>query len=109
MDELASQRSMFVPPRSALAKSVRRAASALAFTAVALGASAAGADVLPSGMKRITATYEVTGIAEQPDYLFVAFPFGSCETSPDFYRLNPQHDTAIHNYEVLRPGQKYET
>lgn len=100
---------MFVPPPRAFARRARRAAAALAFSAVALGASAAGADILPDGMKKITATYEVTGIAEHPDYLFVAFPYGACEIDPEFYKLNPEHDKATHNYEVLRPGQKYET
>lgn len=96
-------------PRRALPAIARWAASALAFAAFALPALEASADLLPSGMTRVLATYEVTGMAEHPDYLFVAFPFGACETDEEFYKLNPEHDKALHNYEVLRPGQRYET
>lgn len=76
--------------------------------ALALWVSAAEADVIPSGKKYVRPTFEIANIAEHDRYLIVAFPFGACfPPGEEFFRLNPQHDRAEHNYEVLRPGRRY--
>jgi hypothetical protein len=77
--------------------------------AVALASAGARADILPSGMKGVKATFELTGIEQHPDHLFVMFPFGACQMGESFFKLNPQHDTAVHNYEVLQAGKRYES
>lgn len=68
----------------------------------------ARADIVPPGEKYISASWELLGMDQHADQLFVAFPFGVCYGwSPDFWRLNPHLDQAEQNYEVLKPGQRY--
>lgn len=87
---------------------------ALALPALALAASTttleARADVIPANKKHIKATYEITGIDEHPDYLFVAFPYGGCPMGPVVMddQGRPKPDIAWTNYEVLRSGRSYE-
>ena len=79
-----------------------------AFGLVMVATQPVRADVIPSGKKVIDATFEVANIAEHPRYWIVAFPFGSCfPDDGEYFQLNPHHDRAEHNYEVLRPGQRY--
>jgi hypothetical protein len=95
-------------PRPAASRAPKLATTALAL-AVALASAGARADIIPAGMKGIKATFEVTGIDQHPDHLFVMFPFGVCQMGESFFKLNPQHDTAVHNYEVLQAGRRYES
>ncbi|MBW2529517.1 MAG: hypothetical protein JRI23_35395 [Deltaproteobacteria bacterium] len=78
-------------------------------TVVGLAAKPARADLIPAGKQVVQATFEVVGIGAHERYLIVAFPFGACfPDDPDYFRLNPQHDRAERNYEVLREGKRYQ-
>jgi hypothetical protein len=85
------------------------AAAALSLAAV-LGSADARADALGGDEKRIKVTWEVLGIERYPEYLFVAYPYGGCPMGPipEYYEWNPRSDRAYTNYEVLRPGRRYE-
>jgi hypothetical protein len=87
---------------------MRHPVTFLAFTIALAAATPAQADLIATGMKIVKPTYELTGIAEHPGYLYVVFPYIGCDIDPDFFKYNPQHDRAEPNYQVLRPGERYE-
>lgn len=96
-------------PRKVAVRGMKIGLSALAVAAVMVAGTEARADILAPGTKGIKATFELTGTEKHPDYMFVLFPFGVCKIDEEFFKLNPNHDTVEHNYEVLRAGQRYES
>lgn len=76
--------------------------------ALVLPAAAARADGLPAGARGVKVTFELTGIPEHPDYLFVVYPYMDCQIGKQHFELNPHLDRAWNNYQVLRPEERYE-
>src|SRR5687768_14436655 len=96
-----------------MTRSLATSAACAAALAVSTIAPTTRADIIAADHHGITATFEVADLNAHPEVLVVAFPFAACPGSfgddmETFFRLNPTHDKAERNYEVLRPGVRYQ-